>query len=477
MRKAYDTILQSEVSANLVAKSGGFEPYRYECACCGEEVYIAAAHSTSMVPHFRHRSGNNGVECEKYLGKYGAISIDSCSRKSNRERVDFYFEKNTKIFSLGLRFSDDEIKAYEQYNVFFELRSSAAEQTFFTLPINSMNFVPEVPTLIHINKFSFSYFLSNTLNGTKRKYDFFKSDNKPVFFKLLGNDSDYKAKLVRSAVLYTNVSYLVVFQSQYLVSQEVRFSNEVFVEDTFPFETMGKKFLGRVLTIKNKTTQIENLLLSWGYQLEASETLTLLWPPAAQVNDVSVIDSSYAFLYSSFELQAYGNINVHSEDIYRVTNEVSKVLIKPKTKVFKKNAEITIDKGDQHPYGFDEISLKESTASTYTVPDDNTYFLFNRSGVKRLSKGQSVSLTPQGEIRRYYYGYLKDRIYPRQKEELTGEYLLDDILSHYRRTEAFDKSVFNLCVLSKTASQYIEKCEASGLINTVAKQFIEEGRL
>ncbi|PHJ37374.1 hypothetical protein P378_16595 [Desulforamulus profundi] len=151
--------------------------------------------------------------------------------------------------------------------------------------------------------------------------------------------------------------------------------------------------------------------------------------------------------------------------------------VKPKTKVFKKNAEIIIDKGEQHPYGFDEIPSTESSASTYTVPDDSTYFLFNRSGVKRLSKGQSVSLTPQGEIRRYYYGYPTDRIYPRQQEELTGELLLDDILSHYRRTEAFDKSVFSSCALSKTASQYIEKCEASGLINTVAKQFIEEGRL
>lgn len=477
MRKAYDTILQSEVSADLAAKSGGFEPYRYECACCGEEVYIAAAYSTSMVPHFRHRSGNNDVECKNYLGQYGAISIDSRSRKSNRERVEFYFEKSNKTFSLGLRFSGDEINVYEQHNVVFELRSSAAEQAFFALPINSTNFAPDAPTLIPINKFSFSYFLSNTLNGTKRKYDFFKFGNSPIFFKLQGNDSDYKAKLVRGAVLYTNVPYFIVFQSQYSVPQEVRFSDEIHVDETFCFETMGRKFLGKVLTIKNKTTQIDALVLSWGYQLEASEMLTLLWPPAALVNNVSVIDSGYAFLYSSFELQAHGNINVHSEDIYRVTNGVSKVSVKLKTKVFKKNVEIIIDKGEQHPYGFDEIPSTESSASTYTVPDDSTYFLFNRSGVKRLSKGQSVSLTPQGEIRRYYYGYPTDRIYHRQQEELTGELLLDDILSHYRRTEIFDKSVFSSYALSKTASQYIKKCEASGIINTVAKQFIEEGRL
>lgn len=477
MRKAYDTILQSEVSAALAAKSGGFEPYRYECACCGEEVYVAAAHSASIVPHFRHRSGNNNVECENYMGQYGAINIDSRSRKSNRERVEFYFENSNKTFSLGLRFSGDEINAYEQHNVVFELKSSVAEQAFFTLPINNTNFAPDAPTLIPINKFSFSYFLSNTLNGTKRKYEFFKSGNTPIFFKLQGNDSDYKAKMVRGAVLYTNVTYLVVFQSQYSVPQETRFSDEIHVDETFRFETMSRKFLGKVLTIKNKTAQIDALVLSWGYQLESSETLTLLWPPAAMVDDVSIIDSGYVFLYSSFELHAHGNINVHSEDIIRVTNEISKVSVKPKTKVFKKNAEIIIDKGEQHPYGFDEIHSTESSASTYTVPDDSTYFLFNRSGVKRLSKGQSVSLTPQGKIKRYYYNYLTDRIYPRQQEELTGELLLDDILSHYRCTETFDKSVFSSCALSKTASQYIEKCEASGLINTVAKQFIEEGRL
>ena len=214
MRKAYDTILQAEVSADLVAKNGGFEPYRYECSCCGD------------------------VECENYLGQYGVISIDSRSRKSNRERAEFYFEKSNKTFCLGLRFSSDEINAYEQQNVIFELRSSATEQAFFTLPINNTNFAPDAPTLIPINKFSYSYFLSNTLNGTKRRYDIFKSGNTPIFFKLQGNDSDYNAKLVRSTVLYTNVLYLAVFQNQYSISQEVRFSDEIHVNETFHFKTM-----------------------------------------------------------------------------------------------------------------------------------------------------------------------------------------------------------------------------------------------
>ena len=182
MRKAYDTILQSEVSAVLAAQNGGFERYRYECACCGEEVYLAASNSTKMVPHFRHRIGNNDVECENYLGQYGAISIDSRSRKSNRERVEFYFENSNKKFCLGLRFSADEIQSYEQQNVDFEFRTNTSALPFYTLPINQIHFTPDIPTPISLNNFSFSYYLSNTLNDKKQPYGFLNCENMPTFF-------------------------------------------------------------------------------------------------------------------------------------------------------------------------------------------------------------------------------------------------------------------------------------------------------
>jgi len=214
----------------------------------------------------------------------------------------------------------------------------------------------------------------------------------------------------------------------------------------------------------------------WGYQLEASETLTLLWPPATMTDDTTVIFSDYAFLYSSFELQAHGNINVHSEDIISVTNGISKVSVKSKTKVFKKNAEMILDKGEKHSSAFDEITATESITSTFSVPD-NSYFLFNCSGVQPLSIGQTVSLTPKSEIRHYSFGYLISRIIPYLQRELTGESLLVDILTHYKRTEVFDISIFSSCSLSDTASLYLEKCEASGVINPAAKQFIEGGRL
>lgn len=479
MRKAFDTFLLSEVSAELAAKSGGLEPYRYECAHCGEEVRLTAINSISMVPHFRHLNGNNDVECENYMGQYGAISTDFSSRKSKNERAEFYFDNSTKLFYLGLRFSDDEIAAYEQLTTTFELRASAQEQAFFTLRINGRNFSPDVPTMIPIQKFSYNYFLSNTAYGINRKYEIFKnsSSNAPTFFKIQGNDNDYKAKLVRSSILYTNVPYFVAFQSKYSSPWDSHLPSDIKVYDIFRFQTMGRKFLGKTLTIKAKTDIVDSLLMSWGYQLEASEALTLLWPPASMVDEVSLISSNYAYLYSSFKLQAHGNINVHSNDIRRIANGISRVSINARMKVYRKNAEVVIDKGKRHSVSFDQIKIEEIQATTYTVSDDSTHFLFNSSGVVPLIKGQSFSLTPDSVIRRYLFGYMNGCIYLPRRTELTGERLLKDVLAYYKRTEAFTWDDFDSIELSQIAFRYIESCEESGLINSAVKHFIEGGRI
>ncbi|AJQ25677.1 hypothetical protein [Pelosinus fermentans] len=477
MRKAYDTILQSEVAAVLAAKSGGCEPYRYECANCGEEVYVAARYSTNMVPHFRHLSGNNDVACENYLGQYGAISIDSRSRKSNRERVEFHFENNNKKFYLELRFSADEIQYYGQENVDFEIRMNASGPPFYILPINNIHFAPDAPTPISLYNFSFCYYLSNTLTDTRRKYDFLKSGNTPSFFKLQGNDSDFKAKLVRGTVLFTNVQYFVVFQSKYSTPQGIRFPDAIQVNETFRFETMGLNFLGMTLSIQKKTADIDELLKTWGYILEESEMLTLLWPPAPVIDDVSVVTSNEAFVFTSFELQAHGNINVHSTDILRVNHGISRVLVKQKTKIFKKNAEIVIDKFKSPIDAYNLITLFEFAAVSFSIPNYGTWFLFNHSGVSPLKTGQVVYLTPESVIKQYEHNYLTQIIYPCRQKELVNEKLLDDILMHCKRTETLEFNQFMSLELSNTTSQYIDKCSVSGSINSVAKQFIVEGLL
>lgn len=470
MRKAYDTFLQSEVSADLAAKSGGLEPYRYECAHCGEEVRLAAAGSTSMVAHFRHRSGNNDVDCENYLGQYGAISIDSRSRKSRNERAEFYFDSSTKMFYLGLCFSGNEIATYEEESAKFELRAFAQEQAFFTLRINNINFRPDTPRMIPIERFSYSYFLSNTLNNVKRRYEFFKKDGSPTFFKIQGNDTDYRARLIRSTILYTDVPYFAVAEAQHSFPQ-TNLPSCIEVKDTCRFETMGKRILGQVIVIRNKTADVESLFESWGYQVEASETLTLLWPPAVQIKEVSTIYSNNAFLFSSFSLEPHGNINVHSTDIQKMGSGVSKISVHSRVKVLRKNAEIVIDRDTACPVDYDSLPLAENWA------DDNTYFLFNRSGTTPIGEGQSVSLTLGSFIKCYTSGYLDEIIYPVQQKEVSGELLLNDLLAHYKRTESLSLESFAELDLSDTASRYLEECIESGVINSAAKRLIEEGRI
>lgn len=473
MRKAYDTILQSEVSADFVAESGGFEPYRYECACCGEEVRIAAAESSSMVPHFRHRSGNNEIACENYLGQYGLVSVDSGSRKSDRERAEFYFDNVSKTFGLGIKFSEKEILDYERLGVDFELRTAATDKAIQSLRIDSTNFYPDIATMIPLCKFSLSYFLSNTYSGINRKYVFFKPQNAPTFFKVQGNDADFNAKLVRSDVLYTNTRYLVVLQSRYFECHFDAFN----VEATFSFDTMGRRFMGFLISIRERTAAIDLLLSTWGYQLETFETLTLLWPPSVFVEETSIIDSDYAFLYSTFQLHAHGNINVHSDAITQLSGAISKVTIQSKTKIYRKNAEITIDKGEQQMPVFDELDVSKIVASKYAVQDDTPCFTFSYDGVSPLSQGQVVLLTPQSKIRHYYCGYLIKEISNQQQKGLNGKALLNDMLAHYKKDEPFEKSIYDSLALSGTVLEYIRDCETLGRINSAAKRFIEEGRL
>ncbi|MDR3273053.1 MAG: hypothetical protein LBT29_06195 [Flavobacteriaceae bacterium] len=475
MRKAYDTFLQSEVSADLAAIASGFEPYRYECAHCGEEVHLAAVNSKYMVSHFRHLSGNNDVECEEYLSQYETINTDARSRKSKTERAEFYFDINKKMFCVGLRFSEDEINAYEKSSISFEISASDHEKAFFTQPINTRNFAPDVSNMIPIDKFSCNYFLSNTLNDIKRKYEVFKNnvDNIPTFFKMQICDSNYRAKLVRSSVLYTDISYIVVYQNQYWSDMDNQY--EIIVDDTFEFVTMGKKFLGKILTIKEKTSNIDSLLSSWGYKLEKPETLMLMWPPASFIDESVLITGDYAYLYSSFELQAHGNINVHSEDIIKVVGGISRVSIKSRTKVYKKNAELLIDVREKDVDSFDLLSVIIESKSTHETPDNNTYFLFNHSGVTPLNKGMTILLTPMCEIKRYISGYLNGHILPKERPTLTGERLLADILAFYKRTETFSWNDFASLVLSQTSCQYIKSCRTSGFINSAAKYFIKEG--
>jgi hypothetical protein len=239
---------------------------------------------------------------------------------------------------------------------------------------------------------------------------------------------------------------------------------------------MNRDFSGVVVVFTQKTAKVEQQLEAWKYKLEANETLTLVWPPSILVNESMQVYADYAYLYSSFLLQAHGNINVNSEDIVRLDDGISKVSIKGRTKIYNNNnTELVIDNCNETSFEYDTISVVKEISKNYIASDDNVYF-FNRSGISPMSKGMYVFLTPNSEVRHYSFGYLDNIVtVANYSTALTGERLLQDILMHYKRKEAFNWDDYEELELSITAFQYIESCKKIGLINSAAKYYIEEG--
>ena len=478
MRKAYDTILSDYVDAKSAAKGGGFEPYRYTCACCWEEVHLCAVDSRNQATHFRHRSGNNNVECENYLGNRNAIISSALSRRNVKDKIEFYFSNATKLFNIGIKFDADEISTYEQNGASFQVRTSYTAKPLISIPIRSSRFYPSISELIPISEFSWEYYVSSSNDSKPHKCELFKKDDRgylyPSFFKIQaqGDDSDFKAKLVRSDTLYTNTPYLAVFTYS---CHTQSFQHDVQIGKVISFKTMGRDFTGIVVAFTQNTARLEQQLGSWKYKLETNETLTLVWPPSSLANESMRICTDYAYLFSTFELQAHGNINVHTDNVVRLENGISKVLINDRTKIYKKNAELVLEKQKETSYEYDTMSVSLETVKDYVVPDDSAY-LFARSGVSPMSKGMSVLLTHGSEVRHYSYGYLDSIVtVANDSVTLTGGRLLQDILMYYKRTEAFNWADYESLELSHTAFQYIESCEKTGLINSAAKHFIEEG--
>lgn len=113
MIQAFDVLLQIPVTADIAAKNRIDEPFRYECLCCGEEVYIAATNSTKKAPHFRHRRGNSDRECELYLGSTGIAGALNAAQKRTHSRTEIYFDIKQKIFYAAVSFPKEKLQEFE----------------------------------------------------------------------------------------------------------------------------------------------------------------------------------------------------------------------------------------------------------------------------------------------------------------------------------------------------------------------------
>lgn len=473
MLLAYDTFLQSIVSSDLAAQNSSDDPYRYECACCGEEVFIAAKYSDSMVAHFRHRSGNNDVDCEKYLGKYGLVSVKTEPQKRDREKVEFYFNSNTKCFYIGLRFNENEISNYERENVSLEIRSRKDGEPFFRQKIDGANFSPDYAKMVMVETFSPVYFISNSFNPNKRPHIIFR-ENTPSFFKIQGEEQGFNAKLVRSDALYTGVRYFVALVGGNGAQLKLRKLSGIDIEQEFDFVSMRNRIWASVITIVNKTTEIETTFEQWGYKIDTPESLVLLWPPSHEIDGINIISTDEAFLSSSFRFQPCGNINTGSESIQVIDTNITKIKVDKHIKVLRKNAEIEINVQNVNLL-LKENEVDEQVVERFTVPQENKYYLFSDSGMRALTYGEDIVLPLKSYICEYSNGCLIRTIKAVGDTELTGEELLIDIIKHYKVFEPY-KSI-SIDGKPDFIVNYINSCEKTGMINSLVKKYIEEGKL
>lgn len=471
MRKAYDTLLQIPVSADNAASNSDNEAFRYECLCCGEEVFLAAQDSIAKATHFRHRSGNNDKICDWYLGQYGSLPTAPGNRRNKQERVEFYYNNLHKAFYIGLCFNETEIASYEESGISFEVSELRTSHPFFSISINHTNFCDNVSEMFMLQRYASPYYISNTSNHIKREYYVFR-DTRPAFFKIQGDGEDFKAKYIKSISLYTNVKYFVAWSGHNAAQIKLSTTPGVEIEKQFQFKTMSDcSVLGMVIIFKEKNAVIDAQLYSWGYKLSVSEKLTLLWPPAFETSEIQNISSTSAYLFSTFMFKNYGNINIDNSSIHEISNSITRIDIKDKVKILNKNTEMTIFINDYKPPE-DSIDIKQIKSVCFTVPEDGVYYLFTTQGVKNLTNGQKIFLTPKSYIAEYSGNYLTKRILMQADDNMLLEERIRDALSHYWIMIPYENMVNSH--MPETVKKYLSDCQSKGYINQAVKIIIAE---
>lgn len=483
MDKAYDILLNTEIYASDAAINGNIERYRYECACCGEEVTLAAAGSFSMIPHFRHRWENNGKDCENYLGNSNGLNLGIGSRRSKKDNIDFYFNSRTKLFYIGIKYTEQMISEHENSNSFLNISNAQNGKAFCSKSINREYFAPDVTEKIQLCEFSNDYYVWNSLDNSRRIFECFK-DGRPTFFKILGDDTvNFYAKLLKSDVLYVGTPYLMLMvgQGQHSTPAEIReLPMSVLQEISFSFDTMNRKFSAKIITITENTPDINAYWQSWGYSLKTPEFALPLWPPMAVSEENLITNQKDIFLKTSFDLQAHANINIHSKQIFLIgksEERVYKIEVEPSVKIHKENADILISRENTIENRYKQMEVRTEFCEKFECAKVGYYFSFGSNGVEYLSEGRSIVLFARCAVKGYLSNYLIVEVLPKQQLKLESGKLLNDILKNYKVEEVYNQECTSLEPFSNDVKGYMIKCSRCEKINIAVKRYIREGKL
>lgn len=210
-----------------------------------------------------------------------------------------------------------------------EIRDDRNSRPFFNTYIDHSTFSDGMPEKFVLDKNAIPYYISNTRNNKKREYYVFNYDS-PSFFKILCNDPEdenYTAKLIRSKSIYTGVRYFIAWPGRNTAQVKLKSIPDVFTENEMEFVTLGRTTVwGMVVSFKSKNPILDSILSDWGYNLDVSESVSLLWPPAYEKGGKLAVSSSQLYLHSSFRFQGLGNINTTDRCISKISDTITQYL-------------------------------------------------------------------------------------------------------------------------------------------------------
>lgn len=470
--KAYDVLFQTVINAEDAEENSIDDEFRYQCLCCNKAVYLAAKDSIYKSAHFRHKRGDNDIiACDEYVNGNNCYKGNFLSSLY----LDFYFHSIQKRFYATIRLSKKEILDYESKNLKLIVLGDKLNSPIEEISINQVNFQDNQPKEIAINRYS-NVYIPKIGEKTHGNPQMLFSNHYPSVFKILGNDeTEFIAKHIKSRQLYTNKKYFLIYNNNnFDINQVKKCKNIEILKNDIKFLTMRHNFKGIVIVIKEKNQETERIFKNYGFNIESSEKLLILWPPVCEKMGIKYSDSKNIYISSSFELTESGNTNSKNLKKVKIANNVVQIHIDNSLQIEKRNIKekIIVDSNDTPSN--DNITPIISKKTEY-IAHNNNFFIFDSDGVRNLFEGEKVYLIDDTYIVEVdKNNYPIQYIYPEEAEEKSKQEILQDILKHYNVEIEYGG-------VPKSTNIYIEKylsqCKENGKINKCVKKYIEEGIL
>ncbi len=477
MDKAFDAVLQTEVDAAVIAKisyRGCGDRFRYKCLCCGEEVYLAAADSNERAPHFRHRKGNNDTDCERYLGHPGALEYYVSVRKHNQEQVEFCFNRDKMTFEISVSFTEEELMEYEEKKSIMMVFTQYCSKPFRSVPLNKKVIVPDTKNYFTISEYSNGYLVSFDSGINKYAYhDVMRTSDKINIFRVRLEDEHCRHQT--SEIVYTDTEYIAISENEENIQELASLDNIVSADDEFSFVTAGITFYGVRFSIKQSDHSVMLFFQKHNYQVETSESFSILWPPVYTKDLKYICSDSRLYVDSSFKLVSHGNVNTDDSSIKELNRDVQELHIAEEVIVYEKNINVCIKKETESQVEIIPEEPEIIYSNKYVIPNQYDYFLFDQNGCTRLISGVTVYLSETDRIIGYKNRHIKVFVYGCPRKKVDTQQLISDILKYYSLSEVFNPDEFMNIESDKIVLEYLESCYRSGRINTVIKRYIKEG--